>query len=415
MIALLTVAAMPVAGQNHLSSNAGPIARSVARESARLAARITQAEQPVVESSWARVRALRPGAQILLTTVGSLPGERYLLSAEESGLTVLNLTDPAISEEAGVTLAAAARRHPAYFVMARAAVTQRLNDRVSVGPNGVFVDERRMVALDDIVERVERDRVAEIREMHPGAVSRGMAWGMLGGGVAGVVQMVAKCGKNWKQETSSCGNLAGAGLVIFPLWGLGLGALYGASNTPTSIYALTPPLAPAARVPVRAPAAAAPVPEVPAPISSLGDLTSRVRPGDSISVHRKNGQDVVGAFVRSSDTLLTIDADDQRYVIPFDDVQQLALLQGGTRLPKGLWLGASIGAAWGGLSCVSSPTVSCPGLFAGGTLGGGLLGALIGARHHGSQPILVYPPNPTVRVTPALGRGLVGVMASVQF
>ncbi len=423
LTALLTTSAVQAAGQDRLPLEPGPIVRSLSREAARLEAegafqanRPEQDRRPVIKSSWAPVRALRPGTQILLTTAGSLSGERYVLNADESGLTLLNLTDPAIPEEARVTLAAAARSHHEYFVPAQPALTHRLSEQVSLGPNGVFVGRRKILTLEDIVERVERERVVEIREMHPGAVSQGMAWGMLGGGAVGVVQMLAKCGTNWKQETSSCGNLAGAGLVIFPLWGLGLGALYGASNTPTSIYAPTPSV-PAASAPVSVPAAPARAPEVPAPISSLADLASRVRPGDSISVHTSNGEDVVGTFARSPDALLTIDTEDQRHVIPFDDVRQVALLQGGNRLRRGLLLGTSIGAGWGALSCASSPTVSCPQLLVGGTAGGVLLGALIGARQHGSQPIVVYPAPaaPTVRVTPAWGPGLVGVIGSVQF
>jgi hypothetical protein len=120
-----------------------------------------------------------------------------------------------------------------------------------LGPDDVFIDvgdalSRKVVSLDDIVEYVARDSVVEIRQVNHGAAGTGMVFGALGGFVAGVVATVVQCGTNWGQETDSCGNLAPAGMVVFPVWGLAIGGLAGAGGSdPTLVYIAPPPAPPA--------------------------------------------------------------------------------------------------------------------------------------------------------------------------
>jgi hypothetical protein len=67
-------------------------------------------------------------------------------------------------------------------------------------------------------------------------VGRGLAWGLAAGGAVGLGNVLIKCGVNWRQETSSCSNLEGAGLVIFPLFGLLIGGVAGAASGPVVVY-----------------------------------------------------------------------------------------------------------------------------------------------------------------------------------
>ena len=123
-----------------------------------------------------------------------------------------------------------------------------------------------------------------------------------------------------------------------------------------------------------------------APVTVMGALARRAQPGDPITVRDSSGTSIPGTYVRATSSALTMDANGQRQVIPADAVREVVLLKGGNRLKLGLWIGATVGAGWGRLSCSGSPTVSCRQLLGGGTVGGALLGALIGAKHHGIGP-----------------------------
>jgi hypothetical protein len=72
------------------------------------------------EAEWAHVRKLEPGRDITLTISGSQPANRVFLSADESYLTVLNLTDPTLPATAARALREIASQHPEYFDGARA-------------------------------------------------------------------------------------------------------------------------------------------------------------------------------------------------------------------------------------------------------------------------------------------------------
>lgn len=74
---------------------AGPLARAVTREAVRLAADGASASAEAVPagntpgtSDWSRVRKLARGKEIILTVKGSTPVRRYLIAADESGLTL---------------------------------------------------------------------------------------------------------------------------------------------------------------------------------------------------------------------------------------------------------------------------------------------------------------------------------------
>ena len=77
--------------------------------------------------------------------------------------------------------------------------------------------------------RIDRHDVAEISRVHRNA-AKGAGWGVLVGAGAGLATTFASCGTHWNTESSSCGNLSGVGLVIFPVLGAFTGALVGNFN-----------------------------------------------------------------------------------------------------------------------------------------------------------------------------------------
>ena len=254
--ALIVCSALPVTTQAQVEAPglsefrspalmAGPLALAMTREALRLAAEdLTPSAVDGVRqggksgrSDWSRVRRLG-GEEIILTVHGSPPGKRYVVrdTVDEFGLTVLNLTDPAIPAAVTNVLADAAWWHADYFAKAQQGGSYRLNKHVRLAAGGVFEDDRRMVELEQVVERVARNSVAEISLVHR-ATKRGMAWGALIGGAAGVAIVMGQCGTHWNQETSSCGNLTGLWLVLGPGMGIGIGSGLGAtSKISTVVY-----------------------------------------------------------------------------------------------------------------------------------------------------------------------------------
>jgi hypothetical protein len=208
----------------------------VTREAVRLAAEgLTPSAADTVQhrdgpaDAWLRVRALEPGTEITLTVSGSPPHKRSVLRANESGLTVLNVTDPAIPPAVAGVLIDTAQEHPDYFGKAQQGATFRLNRHVRLAPDGVFLDDRRVVELGQLVEQVERDNVAEISQ-GARATKRGVKWGSLigtGAGLTiGLLIQIPYCRQH------SCDSQGG---LITPLItilsggiGTGLGALIGA-------------------------------------------------------------------------------------------------------------------------------------------------------------------------------------------
>jgi len=129
------------------------------------------------ERSWSRVRALNPGAEITVTPKGSAPVARYIVSADESGLVVLNFY--------GVTEPDATRKVIANLVSAHMAALnegQRFADRnVRVGMDGVFVEDRKVAELDRLVERLTRAEVLEIEgPIRTGSIAGGVVLGLTG-------------------------------------------------------------------------------------------------------------------------------------------------------------------------------------------------------------------------------------------
>jgi hypothetical protein len=133
------------------------------------------------EWNWSRVSELAPATEVVVTAKVSQPGNRYFVSADEVALTVLNLTDPTLPAVSTRVLRDMASRHPEYFAAMQQHGTFGEGD-VRVGRDGVFVADRKVADLGQIVETIARNDVAEIRGP---VVARGSVLGAVLGGWLG--------------------------------------------------------------------------------------------------------------------------------------------------------------------------------------------------------------------------------------
>jgi hypothetical protein len=110
-----------------------------------------------------------------VTIRGSQAAKRYFVSADDVGLTVLNLTDPTLPAAAARWLREIALQHREYFERAAKGETFLL-DNPRLTSAGVLVANRKVADLQHVVETGARKEVAEIRTRQKG---RGV-WGHLG-------------------------------------------------------------------------------------------------------------------------------------------------------------------------------------------------------------------------------------------
>jgi len=163
---------VPVA-ESGMTSTPGPIARAVAREAARLTA---DRRAGSADLDWSRLHKLAPGTEIIMTVGGSQPEGRYVVRVDESGLTVLNVTSLPLPPAVKSVLRSVASSHPDYLSAAQQGGTFVLEQSVRLRLDGVFVGDRKIADLGQVIETIARDDVAEIKTRKKG---RGV-WGHLG-------------------------------------------------------------------------------------------------------------------------------------------------------------------------------------------------------------------------------------------
>jgi hypothetical protein len=98
-----------------------------------------------------------------VTVKGSEPGNRHVVTVDDSNLTVLNVTDPALPAAATSVLRVVAAHRPAVLAAAQRGETFLLEKNVRVAREGVFVSDRKVAELTQVVERIGQHDVAEIR------------------------------------------------------------------------------------------------------------------------------------------------------------------------------------------------------------------------------------------------------------
>ncbi len=193
---------------------------------------------PPRESDWSRVARLRPGSSILVTLKGGRSVNRDFVAADEAELVALQLTDPTLPSQVRGALRRLMLNQPSdLFKVSRG--ERLVVGRVRLGPEGVFLDGQRVGALEQVVERTARGSIAEIVRVHR-ATARGFGLGALAGVGLGLAVTFGACGTDWSQESSSCGNLTPALVVIGPLFGSWIGAAAGASSQASTVVYRAP-------------------------------------------------------------------------------------------------------------------------------------------------------------------------------
>ena len=134
-----------------------------------------------VESNWSRVSQLAPAAEVVVTTRGSQPRNRHFVAADDVALIVLNLTRPGLPPASTRVLREMASQHPEYFTAVQKSGTFAQDD-VRIGRDGLFVGNNRIADLEQVVERIARNDVSEIRGP---VIARGSVMGAVLGGWLG--------------------------------------------------------------------------------------------------------------------------------------------------------------------------------------------------------------------------------------
>lgn len=174
----------------------GPIALAAAREATRLAdateptspdsKTVPESARPAPGFDWSRVRALAAGTEIIVTVKGSEPRNRHVVTVNDSELTVLNVTDPTLPAASTSVLRVVAARRPEVLAAAQRGETFLMEKNVRIAQEGVFVADRKVAALTQVVERIGRHDVTEISIAKRDANAFGCAAAAyVGGGVLG--------------------------------------------------------------------------------------------------------------------------------------------------------------------------------------------------------------------------------------
>jgi hypothetical protein len=153
-----------------------------------------------------------------------------------------------------------------------------------------------------------------------------------------------------------------------------------------------------------------------APVSSLGEIWSRVRPGQKIRVRSTSGMEHRGTFVKASPDSITIQTESTHLVVPSAQVQ---MVQAKTGL-RGTWIWVAMGlGAAGGLLRSHDDTNrhatredTAKGLFLGGLVGLGVAAATAPYDYvFRSAP----PAEPRVTLSPLIGRDRRGATVTLRF
>jgi hypothetical protein len=111
------------------------------------------------ETMWKRVQRLDPGARVKVAVDGAAPVERYFVQINDSKLIVLNLSAPDLPRRQLLNMAI---DNPAW--MAETGKTVYRDNSVRVGPDGVFVKDKKVAELNQVVEWIPREKVTSVQK-----------------------------------------------------------------------------------------------------------------------------------------------------------------------------------------------------------------------------------------------------------
>jgi hypothetical protein len=201
-VALLVVGCLVTSAPAAPGQTANPLGSAI-RRAARDASQLDAARpQPpgggdAQPSDWTDVQGLRSGTEVAIVLDRPVAGTRKIVrivvAADETGLTVLNLENSTLPEDARRVLRNTAVNHPDYFAVAHAGQELAFEKHVQLGPDGVSMNGQRLARFDQLIERIPRADVRQIvnREARrnvfgcAAAGYGGFAAGALVGGLAG--------------------------------------------------------------------------------------------------------------------------------------------------------------------------------------------------------------------------------------
>jgi hypothetical protein len=106
---------------------------------------------------WKRAKRLEPGALVTVTVTGAQPVQRYFVLLDSVELVVMNLRIDGLPKRQLLNMAI---DNPAW--MAATSRTTYKDNNIRIGPDGVFVKDKKLANLNDVVERIPRDKVESL-------------------------------------------------------------------------------------------------------------------------------------------------------------------------------------------------------------------------------------------------------------
>jgi hypothetical protein len=111
------------------------------------------------EKMWKRVERFEAGTRVKITVEGAEPAERYFVRLSDTVVVVLNLTASNLPKRQLLNMAV---DNPAWI--AGTSKTTYRDNNLRVGPTGVFVKNKKVAELNQVVEWIPRAKVTAIEK-----------------------------------------------------------------------------------------------------------------------------------------------------------------------------------------------------------------------------------------------------------
>lgn len=229
LVDLLLVCAMPIQAQEQPA--AGPLMQAVQKEASRLVA-APRKVGPAVQN-WPRVTRLAPGREIFVEARGGRAASRIFVTADESELIVLDLTHASLTSEVRRVMRDGVKTHSEYFLHVFAG-SRIVHGKVRLAPDGIFVSDRKVAEISDVVKRIPRTDVVVITT--PPKRRGSLSGGAIGAGVGVVLAYRAAQGLYYTDKEA----LLVLALVGLPIAGGVLGYQANPRTTQDVIYRADP-------------------------------------------------------------------------------------------------------------------------------------------------------------------------------
>jgi len=111
------------------------------------------------EDLWRRVEHFDPGMRVKVTVEGAPPTDRYFVQLNDTVLVLLNLSAPDVPKRQLLNMAI---DNPAWI--AGTSKTTYRDNNLRIGPEGVFVKDKKVAELNQVVEWIPRGKVTAIQK-----------------------------------------------------------------------------------------------------------------------------------------------------------------------------------------------------------------------------------------------------------